>query len=54
MAKVAEQFELRPNQIIQLRQHVVADMAGLLDRNGVSKALGPSAADFADSLRKAA
>jgi transposase len=46
VAELAEQFELHPNQIIQFRQHVVKNMAGLFAKDGAAKPSGPSEVDL--------
>ena len=46
VAELAEQFELLSKQIIQFRQHVVENVAGLFSKEGASKPSGPSEADL--------
>jgi len=46
LAELAEQFELHPNQIIQLRQHALEHMAELFEKDKAPKPSGISGDDL--------
>ena len=46
MAKLAEQFELHPNQIDHLRPQAMENMVGLFAEEGAAKPLGPLGAEL--------